>query len=63
MIDLEVFLKRGEKVPAIKFLGLNLERRFEKYSMTRKNIALIITNWPEIEHTLETMNKLARTMA
>jgi hypothetical protein len=30
--------------------------------MTRKDIELIITNWPEIEHTLETMNELARTM-
>ncbi len=62
MIDLELFLQREKEVPAIKFLGENLERRFEKYPMTRADIEIIISNWPDIETALETMNDLAKSM-
>ena len=62
MLDLESFLQRDKEVPAIKFLGENLERRFEKYPMTRTDIEIIISNWPDIETALETMNDLARSM-
>jgi hypothetical protein len=62
MIDLELFLQRDKEVPAIKFLGENLERRFKKYSMTRSDIELIISNWPAVENALGTMNELARSM-
>ena len=62
MIDLELFLQRDKEVPAIKFLGENLERRFKKYPMTRSDIELIISNWPAVENALETMNELAKSM-
>lgn len=62
MVDLEVFLQREKEVPAIKFLGENLGRRFKKYPMTRTDIDLIISNWPAIETALKTMNDLARKM-
>jgi len=62
MLDLEVFLKRGKEVPAVKFLGENLGRRFEKYPMTRTDVELIISNWNKIESALHTMNDLAKRM-
>ncbi|MBT5421287.1 MAG: hypothetical protein HOK80_10390, partial [Candidatus Cloacimonetes bacterium] len=36
--------------------------RFKKYSMTRSDIELIISNWPAVENALGTMNELARSM-